>query len=119
MTTPIGARLPYSSRSVPVARREHLGRHERRVAELDLSRAPSDARFDDGRREQRGDVEHADRAQHALERVRDRRVVEVRDDVHVRAQVVDLQHRLERAQVGALGADDRRRAGDAGVEQRL
>jgi hypothetical protein len=101
------------------ARRDHLRRHERRLAQLDLARAATQARFHDRRREQRGDVEHADRAEHALDRVRDRRVVEVGDHAHVRSQVAYLQHRLQRAQVGALRAHDRRRAGDARVEQRL
>jgi hypothetical protein len=51
--------------------------------------------------------------------VRDRRIVEVGHDTHLRAHVTYLQDRLERPQVGALRAHDRRGAGDARVEQRL
>ena len=58
-----------------------------------------------------------DGVQHFLDRVGDRRVVEVGDHVHVGAKVANQQHRLERAQVGQLGAHHGGGTGDARLVQ--
>jgi hypothetical protein len=100
----------------PLARRDRLGGDEQRVAEEDVAGTSAEAGFDDRGCKQRTDVEHTHRAEHLLDRARDRRVVEVGDDADLRSQVANQQHRLERAQIGALGAHDRGGAEDAGVE---
>ena len=50
---------------------------------------------------------------------RDRRVVEMGDDPHVRPEIAYEQHRLQRPQVGRLGDHHGERPGDPRVEQRL
>ncbi len=102
-----------------VARRAHLGGHEPGVAERDVAGTAPDARFHHRRRKQRGHVQHAHRAEHVLHRVRHRRVVEVGHHAHVRAQVADQQHGLQRAQVGGLRAHHRGGAQDPGFIQRV
>jgi hypothetical protein len=62
--------------------------------------APADACLDHRWREQRRDVEHRGCPRDLLDRSRDCRVIEVRDDPHVGPQIAHEQHRLERPQVG-------------------
>ena len=111
------AAVQLAQRAVPGG--NHLRRHETCVAEVDVARAAPHARFHHRRREQRGHVEHADRAEHLLDRMRHRGVVQVGHHAHVGAQIADQQHRLERSQVGAAPRTRPPGAEDARVEQRV
>ena len=77
------------------------------ACELNGLRRPAQAGLDEGRRRQRGHVQHAARPGDPFERVGDRGIGQLHDEREVRLQLLDAERRLQRVDLVDLDADHR------------